>query len=215
MSDILYKYLDANGGRLMLINSNLKFTNATQLNDPFDCHPALIDFSNVPLERFGGWSAEDVVLVESDQYRRNREKAWICSLSKTSDSILMWSYYNKHKGVCIGIDMEKARKYLSQMRGATMIGCDELEVQYKDIVEKPDHFKNRSGLWPYQLSTKAKAWEHEQEVRLFIFEPSWMHMRLAPGQTDKKCPIDIKEIGAFPNIGGECYASIYLGISMD
>ena len=50
---------------------------------------------------------------------------------------------------------------------------------------------------------------------MFIFEPSWMHMRLAPGQTDKKCPIDIKEIGAFPNIGGECYASIYLGISMD
>lgn len=210
----LYKYLDAYGARLMLINSNLKFTNATQLNDPFDCHPALIDFSNVPPERCGGWTAEDIALIESDQYRRNREEAWICSLSKTNDSILMWSYYNKHKGVCIGIDMEKARKYLSQMRGATMIGCKELEVQYKDIVEKPDFFKNSCGHWLYQLSTKAKAWEHEQEVRLFIFEPLLIHMRLMPGQTDEKGPINIKEIGAFPIIGGECYESIYLGISM-
>lgn len=39
----LYKYLDADGGLAMLYNNNLMFTNATQLNDPFDCHPALRD----------------------------------------------------------------------------------------------------------------------------------------------------------------------------
>ena len=44
----LYKYLDANGGLMMLYYSNLMFTNATQLNDPFDCHPALFDYSNAP-----------------------------------------------------------------------------------------------------------------------------------------------------------------------
>ena len=44
----LYKYLDVNGGLMMLHNSNLQFTNATRLNDPFDCHPALFDFSNAP-----------------------------------------------------------------------------------------------------------------------------------------------------------------------
>ena len=38
----LYKYLDFQGWLKMLENSNLQFTNATQLNDPFDCHPALI-----------------------------------------------------------------------------------------------------------------------------------------------------------------------------
>lgn len=42
----LYKYLDFTGGLMMLHYSNLQFTNATQLNDPFDCHPSLIDFSN-------------------------------------------------------------------------------------------------------------------------------------------------------------------------
>ena len=44
----LYKYLDFNGGLMMLHYGNLQFTNATRLNDPFDCHPSLIDFSNVP-----------------------------------------------------------------------------------------------------------------------------------------------------------------------
>lgn len=31
----LYKYLDVDGGLAMLSNSNLQFTNATKLNDPF------------------------------------------------------------------------------------------------------------------------------------------------------------------------------------
>ena len=50
----LYKYLDFNGGLMMLHYSNLQFTNATQLNDPFDCHPSLINFSNVPKEACRG-----------------------------------------------------------------------------------------------------------------------------------------------------------------
>ena len=35
----LYKYLDVDGGLAMLKHHNLQFTNATMLNDSFDCHP--------------------------------------------------------------------------------------------------------------------------------------------------------------------------------
>ncbi|MBO5025770.1 MAG: DUF2971 domain-containing protein, partial [Bacteroidaceae bacterium] len=104
----LYKYLDFTGGLMMLHYSNLQFTNATQLNDPFDCHPSLIDFSNVPKEACGGWTPEIIEELRRDPFRRTREEVWICSLSKIYDSILMWSYYSKHKGICIGLDMEKA-----------------------------------------------------------------------------------------------------------
>ena len=48
MSNLLYKYLDVNGAIMMLHYSNLMYANATMFNDPFDCHPSLIDFSNVP-----------------------------------------------------------------------------------------------------------------------------------------------------------------------
>ena len=47
MPRILYKYLDIVGAKCMIGNQNLQFTNASQLNDPFDCHPKLIDYSNV------------------------------------------------------------------------------------------------------------------------------------------------------------------------
>lgn len=32
---------------------------------------------------------------------------------------------------------------------------------------------------------------------------------------DDKGPIDWKEMRAFPEIGGECFESVYLGINMD
>ena len=127
----------------------------------------------------------------------------------------MWSYYSKHKGICIGLDMEKVRKYLSRMYGNVMIGCSEVEVQYKDIVEKPDYFRDAKDFFHYQISTKAKAWEHEQEVRLFILEPWSAYMKLLPWQNDDKGPIDWKEMRVFPEIGGECFESVYLGINMN
>ena len=83
-----------------------------------------------------------------------------------------------------------------------MIGCSEVEVQYKDIVEKPNYFRDAEDFFRYQLSTKAKAWEHEQEVRLFILDPWPTYMSLLPDQNDEKGPIDWKEVRAFPEIGG-------------
>ena len=55
---MLYKYLDAKGGLMMLQGSNLQFTNATRLNDPFDCHPALFDYSNAPTNKYN-WPPTD------------------------------------------------------------------------------------------------------------------------------------------------------------
>lgn len=210
----LYKYLDYNGGLKMLHHSNLQFTNATQLNDPFDCHPSLIDFSNDPKGAYGGLTPEIIEEFRKDPFRRTREETWICSLSKIYDSILMWSYYSKHKGICIGLDMKKAKKYLSCMLGATMIGCSEVEVQYKDIIEKPDYFRDAKDFFHYQISTKAKAWEHEQEVRLFILEPWSTYMKQQPQQNDNKGLINWKEMRAFLEIGGECFKSVYLGVNM-
>lgn len=211
----LYKYLDADGGLTMLSNGNIQFTNATKLNDPFDCHPSLIDFTQVPTERAKTWGKEAIMDLESNRFERNRDNTWLCSLSKNNDSLLMWSYYNCHKGICIGIDMEKADKYLSRIWGLIHLGYKKFEVQYKDIIEKPDFFKREQDLWTYQLSTKAKAWEHEQEVRLIIVDPSMMTPYYIPKEFDKKEIVDYKEIRFVPKIGGECYDSVYLGVNID
>lgn len=211
----LYKYLDADGGLAMLSNGNIQFTNATKLNDPFDCHPSLIDFSQVPIERSRALGKEAIMDLESNRFERNRDNTWLCSLSKNYDSLLMWSYYNCHKGICIGIDMEKADKYLSRIWGFIILGYIKFEVQYKDIVEKPDFFKRKQDLWSYQLSTKAKDWEHEQEVRLVIVDPTRIFPHYVPKEFQEKEFIDYKEIRFVPKLGGECYDSVYLGVNID
>lgn len=211
---IFYKYLDINGAKMMLSYSDLQFTNATQFNDPFDCHPSLIDFSKVPHERCKGWTPNIIEELESDRFRRNRESAWVCCLSKLFDSLLMWSYYNNHKGVCVGLNMERITKYLNVSLGK-MVDSYPHEVQYRDIIEKPDYFRDEKDFFHYQMCTKAKAWEHEQEVRMFIFDPVPWCMSLLPNQNDKDGPIAWKTVRAFPKIGGECFESIYLGVNID
>ena len=213
----LYKYLDTTGGLMMLYYSNLQFTNTTRLNDPFDCHPSLIDFSKVPAEKIKIWGKEDTIALESNRFERLRDETWVCSLSKVHDSLLMWSYYGNHKGVCVGLDMEKANKYLSEIYCGIYIGAMEMEVQYKEIIEKPDYFRDAKDYFHYQLATKAKAWEHEQEVRLLLIDPSHVFTPMAiPYQPkDESEIIDWKEARAYPEIGGECFDSLYLGIKID
>lgn len=210
----LYKYLDSNGGLEMLKRGNLQFTNATKLNDPFDCHPALINFSNYPkdLESKNGHA---LALIQAMKCEGNRRKAWICSLSKVHDAMLMWAYYGNHKGVCIGLDMDKAKPYLDNIQCSVFRGAQELEVQYKEVIEKPDYFNERIDYYRYQYSTKAKDWEHEQEVRLLLIDPSQIFTPMALPYDPKGKTVDWKEVRAYPKIGGECFDSLYLGIKID
>ena len=211
----LYKYLDAKGGLEMLKHGNLQFTNATKLNDPFDCHPALINFSNYP-NNLKGKNGYALSIVQISKCIGNRRKAWICSLSKNHDSMLMWAYYGNHKGVCIGLDMDKAKQYLDNIQCSVFRGALEIEVQYKNVIDKPDYFNERIDYYRYQYSTKAKEWKHEQEVRLVLIEPSLAFTPMALPYEPKEGEItDWKEVRAYPKIGGECFDSLYLGIKID
>ena len=213
----LYKYLDAKGGSLMLGKSNLQFTNATRLNDPFDCHPSLIDFSKIPAEKAKIWGKELSIKLDAQHFRHQRDEAWVCSLSKIHNSILMWSYYGNHKGICIGIDMEKTRKCLENIHCQLWIGAREMEVQYLDVIDKPDFYQNFGGrdLYSYQLCTKAKAWEHEQEVRLLLMDPCYDCTPTSEPEHNENEVIDFKEVRFHPQIGRECFESLYLGIKME
>ena len=218
----LYKYLDINGGLAMLHNSNLQFTNSTRLNDPFDCHPALFDFSNVPTNE-RDWPPVDFLKAKGENDMENlRNEAWVCSLSILFDSVPMWAYYGYHKGVCVGLDMERTHKYLSKINGSIYIGAKEMEVQYRDVIEKPDYFHDARDYFHYLLSTKAKDWAHEQEVRLVLIDPTpaWNNNNPffapmgPPYKPKRKEVVDWKEVRAYPHLGGECFDSLYLGIKI-
>lgn len=218
----LYKYLDADGGLKMLQNSNLQFTNATRLNDPFDCHPSLFDFSNVPVNEYN-WPPKEFFKRKGEIDMENlRDNAWICSLSKVHDSILMWAYYGNNKGICVGLDIEKTYGNLSSIYCDMKIGAIPMDVQYREVINRPDYFGN--GNIDYLLSTKAKEWEHEQEVRLILLNPILLNETDRPGFAykglpdefkDKNKSIDWKELRAYYRLDGACFDSLYLGVKID
>ena len=224
MSRILYKYLDINGAEWMFGMKeerkfpNLQFTNASQLNDPFDCHPKLIDYSNVPASMLHGWIPEDWWIEKEELDALNlRNDTWLCSLSKVKDSILMWSHYcNNHKGVCIGLDMDKVMESVPPMFGTTYLEPLVVDVQYQDIIERPNAYHSAKDRFSYQLGTKAKEWAYEQEVRLVMPEPYLGYAALTPEQAEHPKEVwDGREIHYYMPLKGECFESIYFGINTD
>ncbi len=208
-----YKYLDAQGGLKMLENSNLQFTNATKFNDPFDCHPALFDYSNIPTIKLNPYFAEFMKKKGKSDMWRLRNSTWICCLSKVWDSLLMWAYYNNHKGICIGLNIDAVIKCCQHLFLGTF-PPDAFEVQYKDILQKTDYFKDYNS-WIDLWTTKAKEWEHEQEIRLIAKDPVWIYGgRTIPDEFKKDEIVDWKEIRHYPPLSADCFESVYLGVNI-
>jgi hypothetical protein len=209
----LYKYLDVNGGLAMLEHHNLQFTNASKFNDPFDCHPALFDYSYIP-ENKNDWPIAKFLSFKGEIDMGNlRNSTWICCLSKVYDSLLMWAYYNSHKGICIGLNVEAILESCQHGFFGLMYPSVE-EVKYKDILQKPNYFKDHPS-WMDLWTTKAKAWEHEQEVRLITKEPAWIRAgRDIPKELKQDEVVDWKEIRHYPQLTADCFESVYLGVNI-
>jgi len=221
MSRILYKYLDINGAKCMIGNQNLQFTNASKLNDPFDCHPKLIDYSNVPASRLHGWIPEEWWIDKEVNDALNlRNDTWLSSFSKVNDSILMWSHYcYNHKGVCIGLDLDRVMESVPPMFGTMYLKPLVFDVQYQNIIERPNAYYSKDATWGYQWSTKAKEWEYEQEVRLVMPKPSAMYAAFTPEQAkeaekNKHKIWDWKEIHHYLPLKGDSFESIYFGVNI-
>lgn len=225
MPRILYKYLDITGAKYMIGATkpktlpNIQFTNASQLNDPFDCHPKLLDHSHL---------SADVLRVLDEEYHKFmveksecdaeniRNDTWLCSLSKVHDSLLMWSHYcRNHTGICIGLNVDNVHECVPELFSSIYCELLEYEVQYKDIIEHPN--PDRSP-WDYQLCTKAKDWQYEQEVRLIAYKPSRFYQKLSEEQTkasNRGEMIDGRAVRQYMPLNGDCFESIYFGINID
>lgn len=218
MSRILYKYLDIKGGKMMIWNQNLQLTNASQLNDPFDCHPKLMDYSNIPKNVLSDetprewWEAK----MENDALNW-RNDTWLCSLSKVNDSILMWSHYCwNHSGVCVGLEIDKVMAGVPEMFGTTFLKSLVFDVQYQDIIERPEAYYYDEPPMYYQWRTKAKDWEYEKEVRIVVKNPNPEYAAFTPEQAKKKKKEwDWKEIHHYLPLKGDCFESIYFGVKID
>lgn len=211
MSRILYKYLDIDGAKCMIKNHNLQFTNATQLNDPFECHQKLIDYSKVVLSENSKEPTREIFA------KKLRDNTWLCSLSEINDSILMWAHYCKnHKGVCIGLDIYNVKECFHLTPQNKYFEPGLTVVQYKEIIDCPTG-DDIMDMVKYQWKTKAKAWEYEKEVR-FVFPYPYMLpscLERANYNTEREDKGGGRKAHYYATLKPECFDSIYLGVNTD
>lgn len=218
MERILYKYIDIDGGKSMIENQDLQFSNACILNDPFDCHPKLIDFSNEPIPKL----FKDIpdffdIGIEETNAENLRNNAYLCSLSKVKDSLLMWAHYcYNHKGICIGLNIDKVLESVPPLFCSSYIEPLIIKVKYQDIIKRPDAYKSRIDIYSYQLGTKAKDWEYEQEVRLVAIQPNFMYFKKTKEQIkSKQKKFNRSDEHYYLPLKKDCFESIYFGINID
>jgi hypothetical protein len=146
-----------------------------------------------------------------------RNDTWLCSLSKINDSLLMWSHYcYNHKGICIGLDVDKVMESVPPMFGTLYLEPLVIDVQYQDIIERPNAYNSANDRCSYQWGTIAKDWEYEQEVRLVIPKPSPMYAAFTPQQAKQtKETWDWREIHHYLPLKKESFDSIYFGINIE
>ncbi|MBR1787149.1 MAG: DUF2971 domain-containing protein, partial [Paludibacteraceae bacterium] len=129
-------------------------------------------------------------------------------------------YCYNHRGICIGLDLDKVMACVPPMFGTMYLKHLVFDVQYQDIIERPNAYYSKEAQWGYQWCTKAKEWEYEQEVRLVMPKPSAMYAAFTPSQAeeakkDKHKIWDWKEIHHYLPLKGDCYDCIYFGVKID
>ncbi|MCD8361456.1 MAG: DUF2971 domain-containing protein [Lachnospiraceae bacterium] len=141
-------------------------SSAESLNDPFDCSFAL----NIEeAEKKSGNNNYDPVAAKKLQLfcdraaTSMRRGAYVFSLSKTKDSILMWRHYvNNHTGICV--------EYLL----ADLLDVCKKEKMYilpVIYVEKRE-FIMGTNQYGQAMLKKAKCWEYENEWRIIKYDQS-------------------------------------------
>ena len=178
----LYKYREF-GPRTddIITNSEFYFALAKSFNDPFDCNLSYREdysFSEIEeckkrfLKRNPNISVEIkeyLFKTKSDEYissmRSSKQKLMnntgILSLSKTNNSVTMWSHYSKkHEGLVFELDVEKDYTFFK------MFGMVEYEKEY-ELLSYLDADKEETTK---QVLTKFVDWEYEQEIRIIDFD---------------------------------------------
>lgn len=175
-TETLYKYVSVETAKKILEGSSLKFSIASDFNDPFELTIDHIDFTTSKEEFWSlikrthkGTRAEKRNLYKENKNKPQvladglrtaldtmKQEFGICCFSKNHNHTLMWSHYaTNHYGVCLG--------FKGFIPNNTMFI---FHVKYVDKLDSIKYWtKEREKLIPLWIYTKSLAWAYEEEIR--------------------------------------------------
>lgn len=142
-----YHLTSAEHGINAISLSRLKVARFSEVNDPFEVFA--VNFHERKTRK----------LVRRFKDSHNSKTGLLCFSANWSNSMI-WSHYaTKHKGICLGFDLR--RKKIRQ-------------VQYVDerirakLTDNEDSPTLPAKLEDLLLRTKARYWQYEEEIRVFV-----------------------------------------------
>jgi hypothetical protein len=173
--EFLYKFYSLSERSIdSLINKKIYAAHPSQFNDLFDCNEDLISFDDdnviknflygiIPLSEIEKQISSDRSEIErfvKVHFNGVLYRKWgIFSLTSEPNNIVMWSYYNDHKGFCVEFDFTKFQfKHYGPF-----------PINYQSKIE-PISIKDAGPLLSviYQTNIKSLNWSHENEWRIII-----------------------------------------------
>lgn len=163
-----------------LEKSYVYFQSPRLLNDPFDCYPSLLKFTEDTTDLKLLFQVLEPIMSVSDKTRFKREilkndflnfqifisdylnkfidRFGIAFFSLSPSNLLMWSHYsNFHKGICLMYDTSKDKNAFRRIR----------PMDYKEVFEQKE-FKplTEGNEFEHVLYTKSDVWRNEYELRV-------------------------------------------------
>lgn len=181
--NFIYRYRSNRSDFLIdeLENNYIYFANRTQLNDPYDCFPGMIQTTDnissletylKTIKRFKERSrkerrnAEKSLLKNGElfhiiekQKNQTLDKIGIASFSVQPVNLMLWSHYaNNHKGICLQFDKACDESIFSKA----------YDVKYIETLPKMtfDPSINEEKIFFEALRSKSSVWSEEEEIRL-------------------------------------------------
>ena len=159
--DVLFKYRSTQNWKYLLdifLRKRLYAAAYQEMNDPME-------------GRF--FYDNDKICEEFIRAVQNQKKAWrICSLSQNHRNTLMWSYYaDGHRGIVVGIRVKDpiAKGYtVKQVKY-----CQKVNLNEAWIKAGPEQ------VTLHILCQKQKSWKHEEEVRIFSRNTTFVNVEIA------------------------------------
>lgn len=188
-SGSIYKYTDYETALKILRSTTFMFTCPLEFNDPFDCNPAILEFSptkesesflreEVKKVPFGSIAQKESLVAEILESPSEFRKAYrhivdtkikysgVTCFSKHFDNTLLWSHYaDQHKGVCLEFDSELNDQ---EILCGTELGMF-VNVDYEPI-DKINYNKDKRKALIKLFSHKSEYWKYEEEVRLIVIK---------------------------------------------
>ncbi len=167
----------------IIINSQFYFASPNTFNDPFDCNLSFKKYYRdrdikeykeklikrnpyveiKKLDNLFGKKNENFIRVRQEAIDDMIKISGVFSLSKTYESITMWSHYSKnHEGLVFELDVEQDYDFFN------MFGF----VKYKKKYEELSFCKGRKKSLRKLILTKYVDWKYEKEIRIIDFNKS-------------------------------------------